>query len=178
MCHRYGSFSKILSSNNNKNLKQSAYNLNPNYRYNPIHNSYEHQTNLEHFYSNKNITLGADCNYDINNRFRKTTQKDNINKDQSTAYIKMIIPVVEGIRENQEKIINILQGYKQDKGIQEIDNNKNNTNNNINIPHVNNISVPSKPNYNNKNIIRNVYENKNITNRFNNRIENSKYQII
>ena len=130
MCHRYGSFSKMLSSNNNKNLKQSAYNLNPNYRYNPIHNSYEHQTNLEPFYSNKNITLGADCNYDINNRFRKTAQKDNINKDQSTAYIKMIIPVVEGIRENQEKIINILQGYKQDKGIQEINNNKHQKENN------------------------------------------------
>jgi chromosome segregation ATPase len=124
MCHRYGSFSKVYSSNNNKNLKQSAYNLNPNYRYNPIHNSYEHQTNLEPFYSNKNFTLGADYNYDINNRFRKTTQKDNINKDQSTSYIKMIIPVVEGIRENQEKIINILQGYKQDKEIQEINNNK------------------------------------------------------
>ena len=130
MCHRYGSFSKMLSSSNNKNLKQSAYNLNPNYRYNPIHNSYEHQTNLEPFYSNKNFTLGADCNYDINNRFRKTAQKDNINKDQSTAYIKMIIPVVEGIRENQEKIINILQGYKQDKGIQEINNNKHQKENN------------------------------------------------
>ena len=130
MCHRYGSFSKMLSSNNNKNLKQSAYNLNPNYRYNPIHNSYEHQTNLEPYYLNKNITLGADCNYDINNRFRKTTQKDNINKDQSTSYIKMIIPVVEGIRENQEKIINILQGYKQDKGIQEINNNKHQKENN------------------------------------------------